>query len=284
MRNVFFDALFEKMAEDESLFFVTADMGLGIVERFEQHYPDRIVNVGIAEQNMIGVAAGLANLGYRPVCYTISNFLVHRCLEQIRNDICLHEYPIMLVGTSTGFDNGKLGPTHQVIDDIGPIKALPKIRIYSPGSDSGMENVVAAAFSENNPCYIRLGKGGMDTKETTLNGLVRCNGKDELIITHGTLLEDVINNSAADVLMINQVHPLSGANLDLDIFSNYKHVSIVEDQNHISGLYNSMCQLFNENGILKSIKTDTLDMSDGYIDVIGDAQYLKQRCLKASAL
>lgn len=284
MRNIFFDTLFENMASDESLFLVTADMGLGLIERFEQHYPDRVVNVGIAEQNMIGVAAGLANLGYRPICYTISNFLVHRCLEQIRNDICLHEYPIMLVGTSTGFDNGKLGPTHQIIDDVGPIKVLPHMRIYSPGSISGMKNVVAKAFSEQHPCYIRLAKGGTDTIETTLNGIVRSNNTDELIITHGSVLEDVIAHSKADVLMINQIHPISSANIDLSIFANYKHIKVVEDQNRISGLYNSICQLFNENAIWKSIEADTLDMSSGYIDVIGDAQFLKHRHLKTCAL
>ena len=284
MRNIFFDTLFERMAIDESLFLVTADMGLGIIEKFEKSYPDRVVNVGIAEQNMIGVAAGLANLGYRPVCYTISNFLVHRCLEQIRNDICLHEYPIMLVGTSTGFDNGKLGPTHQVIDDIGPIKVLPKIRIYSPGSKSGMENVVSAAFSDNNPCYIRLGKGGINTTETELNGIVRQNESDELIITHSTLLADVLEKTHSDVLMFNKVHPISHNDVDIEIFKRYSFIKVVEDQNRMSGLYNSLCQLFNKHGIWTSIEADTLDMSDGYIDVVGDGEYLKQRCLKTNSV
>ena len=127
MRNTFFDLLENRMHEDTSLFLIVADMGLGLVEKIQNKFPDRFLNVGISEQNMIGIASGLCNVGFRPFCYTISNFLIQRCFEQIRNDICLHNYPVTLVGTSTGFDNGLLGPTHQVIDDIGCIKILPNI-------------------------------------------------------------------------------------------------------------------------------------------------------------
>jgi transketolase len=97
MRGVFLDKLFQKMETDETIFFLTADMGINLVERFEENFPDRFLNVGIAEQNLIGIAAGLAESGMRPYVYTISNFLVHRCFEQIRNDIVIHKLPIVLV-------------------------------------------------------------------------------------------------------------------------------------------------------------------------------------------
>ena len=138
MRTVFFEQLWNMMQVVKKLFLLVADMGLGLVEPFQKEFPERYINVGIAEQNLIGISAGLCNMGFRPVCYTISNFLVQRSYEQIRNDICLHNYPVILVGTSTGFDNGKLGPTHQVIDDIGCMKALPGMNIYSPGSISSV--------------------------------------------------------------------------------------------------------------------------------------------------
>src|SRR3954470_1155220 len=91
MRGQILDAVFNRMATDPDVFFVTGDMGINLVEKFEEAYPERYANVGIAEQNMVGVSAGLANLGYRPFAYTISNFAVHRCFEQIRNDIGLHD-------------------------------------------------------------------------------------------------------------------------------------------------------------------------------------------------
>ena len=119
----------QEMEKDENIFFLTADMGINLVEQIQDKFPTRYANVGIAEQNMIGVAAGLANLGYKPFVYTISNFVIHRCLEQIRNDIILHKYPITLMGTSTGYDNAPLGPTHHIIDDWGCLRALPGIDI-----------------------------------------------------------------------------------------------------------------------------------------------------------
>src|SRR4051812_3739994 len=105
MRAQILDALFERMAQDEEIYFLTADMGINLVEKFGDKYPNRYANVGIAEQNLVGVSAGLCNLGYRPFGYTISNFAVHRCFEQIRNEIGIHHLPITLLGTSTGYDN-----------------------------------------------------------------------------------------------------------------------------------------------------------------------------------
>ena len=100
MRNQIIDQIHNEMKKDEKIFFLTADMGINLVEKIKNDYPDRYLNVGIAEQNLIGVASGLINVGYRVVTYTISNFLVHRCFEQLRNDISLHKKAILMVGTS----------------------------------------------------------------------------------------------------------------------------------------------------------------------------------------
>src|SRR5262249_51456034 len=130
MRRQIIESIFQRMAADNDEFVLTAEMGINLVEKFEEKYPERFANVGISEQNLVGVSAGLVNLGYRPFAYTITNFAVHRCFEQIRNDIGIHEYPIVLLGTSTGYDNAPLGPTHHIIDDWGALKAIPEIDIY----------------------------------------------------------------------------------------------------------------------------------------------------------
>ena len=91
MRVIFFDKLIELMRTDSSIFFLTGDTGFHLVEPIFEEFPDRSLNVGVAEQNMIGIASGLVNAGFIPVCYAITNFLIERCFEQIRNDICLHE-------------------------------------------------------------------------------------------------------------------------------------------------------------------------------------------------
>ena len=170
MRNVFFNLLHQRMREDDNLFLLIADVGLGLVDPIQNEFPDRFLNVGIAEQNMIGIASGLCNTGFKPFCYSLSNFIIQRCFEQIRNDICLHQYPITLVGTSTGYDNGILGPTHQVIDDIGCVKALPYIRIYSPGSVQGIHHVFEEICRINAPAYVRIGKGNF-SESKNVDGL-----------------------------------------------------------------------------------------------------------------
>ena len=160
MRGRKIDTIFAQMKTNPDVFFLTADMGISLVEKFGEEYPDRYTNVGIAEQNLIGVSAGLANLGYRPFAYTISNFVIHRCFEQIRNDIGLHGYPITLLGTSTGYDNAPLGPTHHIIDEWGILKSVPGIDIYCPSSLSYAAKLVERILHAGRPAYVRIPKGG----------------------------------------------------------------------------------------------------------------------------
>jgi transketolase len=159
MRGQIIDAIFQRMATNPDIFFLTADMGINLVEKFAEKYPNRFLNVGIAEQNLVGVSAGLANLGFRPFAYTISNFAVHRCFEQIRNDIGIHDYPLVLLGTSTGYDNAPLGPTHHIIDDWGAIKSIPKIDIYCPSSVTYAAFLVDYLLLAERPAYVRIPKG-----------------------------------------------------------------------------------------------------------------------------
>ena len=248
MRNTFFDLLENRMYNDKSLFLIVADMGLGLVEKIQKKYPDRFLNVGISEQNMIGVASGLCNAGFRPFCYTISNFLIQRCFEQIRNDICLHNYPVTLVGTSTGFDNGLLGPTHQVIDDIGCVKILPNMRVYSPSTLDSINMVFKDVISNMQPAYVRIGKGSysLDAKQDNINHFIKVNHKsDILLITHGTTLENCIHafkqNGFFSIYCMNRIKPLNQAELK-KLFERYSKIIVVEDHFTSSGLYNSICQ------------------------------------------
>ena len=167
MRGQIIDAMFDRMARNPDIFFLTADMGINLVEKFEEKYPERFLNVGIAEQNLVGVSAGLANLGFRPFAYTISNFAVHRCFEQIRNDIGIHDYPVVMLGTSAGFDNAPLGPTHHIIDDWGAIKTIPEIDIYCPSSVTYAGSLVDHLLAAGRPAYVRIPKGAHKTPDST---------------------------------------------------------------------------------------------------------------------
>lgn len=282
MRTEFFRLLQAEMREDESIFLVIADMGLGLVDPIQQEFPDRFLNIGISEQNMIGVAAGLCNTGYRPFCYTISNFLVERCFEQIRNDVCLHKYPVTLIGTSTGFDNGLLGPTHQVSDDIGCIKVLPEMSIYSPGSIGSMRMIFQEIIDNGNPAYIRIGKSSYNTEvqETAINHMVVKNDvSDILVITHGTMLENCVKTAKAGVnfsiYCLNKIKPLDNAEIK-KLFDRFPKIVVIEDHMVTSGLFNSLCQslveMQSKQTLLYSIGTP-----EKYEDVVGTKDYFAEK-------
>lgn len=155
------EALREEMRRDSSVYFVTADMGINLVEPIRDEFPNRYLNVGIAEQNAIGVAAGLASSGFKPWVYSISNFLVHRCFEQVRNDAALHKLHITLFGTSSGFDNAPLGPTHHIIDDWGLIAGLPGATVYAPATVEFATSVVSRIQAGHGLTYLRVAKGSV---------------------------------------------------------------------------------------------------------------------------
>ena len=282
MRKEFFKLLKKKMHEDESIFLIVADMGLGLIEPIQKEFSDRFLNVGIAEQNMIGVAAGLCNVGFRPFCYTISNFLIQRCFEQIRNDICLHKYPITLVGTSTGFDNGLLGPTHQIIDDIGCVKTLPNLNIYSPSSISSIRIAFEDIMKNKQPTYIRVGKGSYDIEalEDDINHMIIINDKsDILIITHGTILENCVKaskiNNNFSIYCMNKIKPLNKTKIR-EIFKKYSKIVIIEDHFVTSGLYNSLCQFLVEMQY-KQTNLYHIGTPEVYEERVGDKHYFANK-------
>lgn len=282
MRNTFFDLLFEKMASDGDIFVLAADMGLGLLERFRDTFPDRFLNVGIAEQNLIGVASGLCNAGYKPFCYTISNFLVHRAFEQIRNDVCLHGMPVTLVGTSTGYDNGLLGPTHQVIDDIGCLKALPGISIYCPATKASAKLVFEDVLNGGGPAYVRLPKDACDPglEGTGLFWFARPSAPGgTALVTYGSTLIQCLQAADAKggvpVLCLSKVHPLDPAAV-AEALAPFDKALVVEDHMGASGLYNSLCQLLMEIG-RHDLAIASLSPRFEYVFEAGDAKSFAAR-------
>jgi transketolase len=273
--------LISLMRKDPSIFLLAADMGLGLVEPFQNEFPDRFLNVGIAEQNLVGVCAGLCNVGFRPFAYTISNFLVQRSFEQIRNDLCLHDYPVTLVGTSTGFDNGNLGPTHQVIDDIGCIKIFPNMRIYSPSTVPSIKMILEDVMKNEHPAYVRIGKGSYNPEAvfSGINDFALNIPSDVLVITHGTTLENCIKaahiSNSFSIYCMNKVKPLDVDTLR-KLFGEYKKIVVVEDHFVGSGLYNSLCQTLVESRI-KDTTLYSIAPPDRYEDNVGDTDYFAEK-------
>ena len=253
MRNRVIDTLFAAMQADHDIFFLTADMGINLVERFAKAFPDRFLNVGIAEQNLIGVAAGLANAGFRPFVYTISNFLIHRGFEQIRNDVVLHQHPVTLLGTSVGFDNAPLGPTHHIVDDWGALKGFAGIDIYCPSGLGFCASLVGHLGIRRRPAYVRIPKGSFDDPRLIAEDavyLAHPAGETLLVCYGSTVPACLACGDGASVLVLNRLHPLPELGRALE---HHARVLVVEDHHPGTGLYNSLCQYAQERQIRCSI-------------------------------
>jgi transketolase len=242
MRNLFLDLLYSEMEKNDKIYFLTADMGINLVEKFEKTFPKRYLNVGIAEQNLIGVAAGLAESGLKPFVYTISNFLTQRCFEQIRNDVVLHDLPITMVGTSTGFDNAPLGPTHHMLDDWGSIASLPKIRIGCPFDSDSVKRIFTATINNPKPSYIRIPKGiGYSLNQN----VVPDKKNDQVIVSYGSATQYAIEYSKSQQIPIFLAEWLGmeifGFLDSLDL-KNYKKITVIEDHFANTGMYSYVCQ------------------------------------------
>jgi transketolase len=156
MRNAFCQSLIEAASRPDFV-FLTGDLGYKALEPLREAMGARFINAGVAEQNMVSVAAGLARAGMRPWVYSIAPFLYARPFEQIRNDVCLHNLPVVLVGNGGGYGYGVMGATHHALEDYGALLCLPNLRAYVPVFDADVKPMVAELFSVSHPSYLRLG-------------------------------------------------------------------------------------------------------------------------------
>jgi transketolase len=156
MRNTFINNLVKK-ANDKT-FLIIGDLGFGIIEPFKDKYPHQFINAGVAEQNMTGMAAGLALEGFKVFTYSIGNFNTARCLEQIRNDICYHDLDVTIVSSGAGFAYGSQGYSHHAVQDIAMLGSLPNMKLLLPGDAIEAKFVTDYIFKEKGPKYLRLGR------------------------------------------------------------------------------------------------------------------------------
>jgi len=205
MRNAFIQTLCEEARRDPSLWLLSGDIGFSVLEGFAKEFPERFINVGVAEQNMIGVAAGLALSGKTVFTYTIGNFAFMRCLEQIRNDVCYHNLNVKIIALGGGYAYGAMGYTHHVIEDIAMMRVLPNITVHAPGDPIEAAFCARALCQEHGPGYVRLGRGGEPKIHNAMPSvpfgkpIIMSEGRDATIITSaGTL--DVAVQAAKELI------------------------------------------------------------------------------------
>jgi transketolase len=201
MRNAFLDELLGLAAQDERVMLLTGDLGFMVLEPFVERYPDRFVNVGVAEQNMVAIATGLAEAGYRPFVYSIATFASMRPYEFIRNGPALHELPVRIVGVGGGFDYAHNGVTHHALEDVAIMRAQPRLGIIAPADPEQARAALHAAHSLEGPVYFRISKGG--TPVPGLNGRFELgrvqtlsSGDDVVLLACGPIAAEAVEAAA----------------------------------------------------------------------------------------
>ena len=150
MRNYFARSLYEKIKKNRKIILLSADIGNKLFDKIKKDFPKNFLNCGIAEPNLITFAAGMSKAGFIPICYTITNFLIYKTIEQIRTDAIYNNNKIILVGTGSGLSYNHLGPTHHSLEDIGLLSNLPNINIFSPSDKNDLEEHLKFSLNKNN--------------------------------------------------------------------------------------------------------------------------------------
>jgi transketolase len=160
MRDTFVKTLLEAAKKDKNIILMTGDLGYGVLDTFQKELPDQFINSGVNEQAMMGMAAGYASTGKRVFVYSIGNFPTLRCLEQIRNDVCLMNNPVVIVSVGAGYAYGSQGYTHHALEDIAVLRALPNMEVIVPADPAETAEITTSIIASKKPTYLRLGKSG----------------------------------------------------------------------------------------------------------------------------
>ena len=249
MRNAFADELTKLGNDDSRVVMLSGDIGNRLFDKFKDKHPSRFFNCGVAEANMMGVAAGMAMNDLRPVAYTITPFVTTRCLEQIRTDVCYHEAPVTIVAVGAGLAYSGLGPTHHACEDISFLRSIPNMVVICPGDAFEVRGALRAAMRQDRPVYIRMGKKGEPVVHkgpiadfTIGKAITMAEGSDVCLLSTGNMLPEAIeaahrlkdNGITAEVVSFHTVKPLDDARLK-QAFARFKLVATLEEHSLIGG-------------------------------------------------
>lgn len=287
MRTAFIKELEQQAEKDDRIFLICGDLGFSVLESFRDRFPKRFLNAGIAEQNMAGIAAGLAKEGYKVFIYSIGNFPSLRALEQIRYDICYHELDVTIVSVGAGFAYGPLGCSHHATEDLAIMRALPNMIVYNPADPGEARWSVREILKSKKASYLRLGKAGEpnihhDNFELGPINLVK-NGKNRIIISTGSIAEEVnkkIQQTDTALITIPYLSKSISSKL-LEILKNYKEVITVEE-NQLSGGFGSfVLEIVNDSDL--NLKIKRYGINDNFIGYAGSQSYLRKNIIEPIA-
>jgi len=282
MRNAFSEALYEEASSNPEIYVVVSDISpAGSMAKFSSQYPERFINVGVAEQSMIGIAAGLALKRCQPFAYTIATFSLYRPFEMVRDDLCYQNLPVTVVGMGAGVVYSTLGGTHHSQEDIAVAGAIPNMQIVAPCDPlECMEATRWCARQKNGPVYLRIGKAGEPVMTKDADpwrfGKIRYlrRGTDVCILTYGVItamaakVADALQSQGKSVALAS-VHTLKPLDRDgiVEALRNYSHVIVIEEHAPQGGLAAQSKQIAWD--VRATCRLDTFTLQDSFIHNYG---------------
>lgn len=294
MRTNFVNQLIEEARRNEKIFLLVGDLGYHVIEPFAEEFPDRFLNVGIAEQNMAGIAAGLAMTGYNVYFYSIGNFPTIRCLEQIRNDIAYHQANVKVVSVGAGYAYGSLGATHQATEEIGALRVLPNMVVATPGDPLEARAITKISASYDGPMYIRLGKAGektvhsedsIDLKIGDICSVITREGNQTAVLACGNILDAALHqineeNLNYDLYSVPFVKPINKEPLINIVKTHPAGLITIEEHQKSCGMGSAIVEILNdlyyEGNIEVYPKVKRIAIPDEFADVVGTQVFLRE--------
>lgn len=289
MRDHFIKRLCNLAENDKRIILVTGDLGFGVFDEYRKRFPEQFINAGVAEQNMTGIATGLAMEGYIVFTYSIANFPTLRCLEQIRNDACYHDANVKVVSIGGGFSYGALGISHHATEDLAIMRSLPNMTVLSPCGYWETMEATEAAVNTPGTCYLRLDKSAgddypVDKDERFKVGTARIlsEGEDCVIFVTGGILEEVLGAKkqlekkgiGARIVSVHSLKPFD-ENVVLQSCRDIGVLVTVEEHTVYGGLGSVVAETFAKHNVYpKSFLS--IGLEAGFSSIVGSQEYLRR--------
>lgn len=287
MRNAFADEIVKLAETDSRIVLLSGDIGNRLFEPFKAKFPNRFYNCGVAEANMASMAAGMAMCGLRPVTYTITPFNTTRCLEQIRDDICYHNVPVLIVGTGAGLSYASLGASHHSCEDISFLKSIPNMTVLCPGDAMELRSLLGSSLKWKQPMYMRIGKKGEPVihasppQVTIGKGSIIQKGKDLCLISTGNMLS--VSLEAASILQesgymseVVSMHTVKPLDIELlrELSDRFPLLVSIEEHSLIGGLGSFIAEWIVDQNISTTLLR--FGTQDSFPHPIGSQKYVRE--------
>lgn len=284
IRDAFFDEVYKIASKDSNVIFLTADMGAFSLSRFKQDLSSQYINVGVAEQNLVSIAAGLALGGKKVFIYTIASFITQRCYEQIKIDLCCMRLPVTIIGSGPGITYSSDGPTHHAIQDVAIMRALPEMTILNPSDPVSATAAARISYKNDGPVYVRIDKGKLpllyDNKKDFSDGLALLKtGRDLMIIATGIMVHQAFkvadelakHSIDAGIIDLYRIKPIN-EELLLSVIEKSNRIVTLEEHSIIGGIGSAVSEVLIDNG--KAIPMKRIAIADKNCVGYGDRDWM----------